>query len=72
MSVPAKPLATPPSELMVEQALPENLKTALEQRGHKLQELNALSVSQIVARSPDGKGFIGAADPRAGGHAAGW
>lgn len=61
-----------PAELMVEQALPENLKTALEQRGHKLQELNALSVSHIVARTPDGKGFIGAADPRAGGNAAGW
>jgi gamma-glutamyltranspeptidase/glutathione hydrolase len=61
-----------PGELMVEQALPENLKTALAQRGHKLQELNALSVSHIVARSPDGKGFIGAADPRAGGNAAGW
>ncbi len=60
-----------PGELMVEQALPENLKTALEQRGHKIVELNALSVSQIVARTPDGKGFIGAADPRAGGNAAG-
>lgn len=61
-----------PGELMAEQALPENLKTALEKRGHKIQELNALSVSHIVARTPDGKGFIGAADPRAGGNAAGW
>ncbi len=61
-----------PGELMVEQALPENLKTALAQRGHQIQELNALSVSQIVARSPDGKSFIGAADPRAAGNAAGW
>jgi gamma-glutamyltranspeptidase/glutathione hydrolase len=61
-----------PSELMVEQALSQNLKTALAMRGHKILELNALSVSQIVARTPDGKGFIGAADPRAGGNAAGW
>jgi hypothetical protein len=29
-------------------------------------------VSQIVARSPDGNGFVGAADPRATGSAAGW
>jgi gamma-glutamyltranspeptidase/glutathione hydrolase len=76
---PAEAIAAPrihhqwsPSELMVEKSLPENLKTALEQRGHKLQELNALSVSHIVARTSDGKGFIGAADPRGGGNAAGW
>ena len=61
-----------PGELMVEQGLPEDLKTALALRGHKLQELNALSVSQIVARTPDGKAFVGAADPRAGGNATGW
>jgi hypothetical protein len=29
-------------------------------------------VSQIIARTPDGRAFIGAADPRAGGTAAGW
>jgi gamma-glutamyltranspeptidase len=52
--------------------LPEALKTALEQRGHKVRELNAFSVSHLVARSPDGKSFIGAADPRAIGNAAGW
>jgi gamma-glutamyltranspeptidase/glutathione hydrolase len=76
---PAEAIAAPrihhqwsPGELMVEKSLPENLKTALEQRGHKLQELNALSVSHIVARSPDGRGFIGVADPRASGNAAGW
>lgn len=76
---PAEAIAAPrihhqwsPGELMAEKALPVNLKIALEQRGHKLQELNALSVSHIVARSPDGKGFVGAADPRAGGNAVGW
>ncbi len=76
---PAEAIAAPrihhqwtPGELLVEKSLPENLKAALGQHGHKLQELNALSVSHIVARTPDGKGFIGAADPRAGGNAAGW
>ncbi|MBP9901182.1 MAG: gamma-glutamyltransferase [Verrucomicrobia subdivision 3 bacterium] len=77
--IPAEAMATPrihhqwsPGELMVEKSLPANLQTALEQRGHKVQELNALSVSHMVARTPDGKGFLGAADPRAGGDAAGW
>jgi len=48
------------------------LKQALAQRGHKIEELPAVALSQIVARSPDGKSFTGAADPRAGGTAAGW
>jgi gamma-glutamyltranspeptidase/glutathione hydrolase len=61
-----------PDELMAEKALPEDVKTALTERGHKVRELNSLSVSHIVARSADGKSFIGAADPRAGGVAEGW
>ncbi len=76
---PAEAIAAPrihqqwsPGELMVEQALAENVKAGLEQRGHKVQQFQALSVSHIVARTPDRHGFIGAADPRAGGEAAGW
>jgi gamma-glutamyltranspeptidase/glutathione hydrolase len=61
-----------PDELMAEKALPEEVKAALTERGHKVKELNALSVSHIVARSADGKSFVGAADPRAGGNALGW
>jgi len=61
-----------PDELMVERALPESIVAALEARGHKVRELDALSVSQIVARSADGKSFLGAPDLRAGGAAAGW
>ncbi|MGC3959543.1 MAG: gamma-glutamyltransferase [Verrucomicrobiota bacterium] len=61
-----------PDELMVEKTLPANAKTALGQRGHVVKELNALSVAHTVARSADGKSFVGAADPRAGGQAEGW
>jgi gamma-glutamyltranspeptidase/glutathione hydrolase len=61
-----------PEELMVEKALPMEVKTALEQRGHVVKELNALSVAHTVARSADGKSFVGAADPRGGGKAEGW
>jgi gamma-glutamyltranspeptidase/glutathione hydrolase len=61
-----------PNELYVEARLPAATKAALTQRGHKIDVLSAVAVSQIVARSPDGKSFVGAADPRAGGTAAGW
>jgi len=61
-----------PDELYVESKLPTELKAALAVRGHKIEVLPAQAVSQIVARSPDGKSFTGASDPRAGGNAAGW
>ena len=61
-----------PNELYVEAKLPAELKKALADRGHKIDVLPAVAVSQIVARSPDGKSFTGAADPRAGGTVAGW
>ena len=61
-----------PDELMFEKALPEAVQSALAARGHKLKEIPAGATSQIVARSADGKGFVGAADPRGGGAAEGW
>lgn len=61
-----------PDELMVESSFPEPLRCALAERGHKVKGLSALSTSQIVARKPGGKEFVGAADPRSGGTAAGW
>jgi gamma-glutamyltranspeptidase/glutathione hydrolase len=76
---PAEALAAPrihqqwsPDELMVETKLPAGLKKSLTQRGHKIKEIDAIAVSQIVARAANGKTFIGAADPRASGTAAGW
>jgi gamma-glutamyltranspeptidase/glutathione hydrolase len=61
-----------PNQLYVEAKLSPNLKKSLAERGHKIDVLPAVAVSQIVARSPDGKSFTGAADPRAAGTAAGW
>jgi gamma-glutamyltranspeptidase / glutathione hydrolase len=61
-----------PDELSVERSLPETLKVALEKRGHKLAAKGMIGVTQIVAREPNGKGFVGVADPRAGGNASGW
>jgi gamma-glutamyltranspeptidase/glutathione hydrolase len=61
-----------PDELEVERAMPEPLQAALKERGHKLVVKAAIGVTQIVGRTPDGKQFIGTADPRAGGEAKGW
>jgi len=61
-----------PDELFVESKLPAATRKALTDCGHKITELPVTAVSQIVARSPDGKSFVGAADPRSGGTAAGW
>jgi gamma-glutamyltranspeptidase/glutathione hydrolase len=61
-----------PNELYVEAKLAPELKTALAACGHQITELPTSAVSQIVARSPDGKSFVGAADPRARGTAQGW
>jgi gamma-glutamyltranspeptidase/glutathione hydrolase len=76
---PAEAVAAPrihhqwsPDELVIEKNLPENLKAALEERGHHVTVEDTLAVSQIVGRGPDGKSFTGAADPRAAGTAAGW
>ena len=61
-----------PAELMFERQLPEPLQAALLERGHRLRPLSSGSVSHLVARSADGRGFVGAADPRSEGQAAGW
>jgi gamma-glutamyltranspeptidase/glutathione hydrolase len=61
-----------PDRLVVETSLPEALQEQLRRRGHMLEIDPWMGVSQIAARSTDGEGFIGAADPRAGGNANGW
>ena len=61
-----------PDELMVESKMPGQLRDELMRRGHKIGTAQNLSVSQIVARSGDGEGFVGATDPGVGGAAAGW
>jgi gamma-glutamyltranspeptidase/glutathione hydrolase len=61
-----------PDELSVEKAMPAGLQSALEARGHKLKVKAFIGVTQIVGRAPDGKRFVGVADPRVSGRAAGW
>jgi gamma-glutamyltranspeptidase/glutathione hydrolase len=61
-----------PDEVRVEKTLPAELRAALVKRGHTLSEEATFGVSHLVGRSADGKSFVGAADPRAGGLAQGW
>lgn len=77
---PATALAQPrfhqqwsPDELRIEKKFPAALRRELERRGHKLKELDAMGACQAVGRSPDGRSFSGAHDPRvADGRAAGY
>lgn len=61
-----------PDELRIEKAVPAEVRAELARRGHRFSEETNYGVSHIVGRGAGGKGFIGAADPRAGGVAAGW
>jgi gamma-glutamyltranspeptidase/glutathione hydrolase len=61
-----------PDELSVEHTLPQDIRERLAQLGHKVRESGGMGISQIVARSADGASFLGAADPRSQGNAAGW
>jgi gamma-glutamyltranspeptidase/glutathione hydrolase len=61
-----------PDEVRVEKSLSTVVIDGLEERGHKIKLVTGLGISQAVMRSPDGKSFVGAADPRASGTARGW
>ena len=60
-----------PDLLQIETEIPSPVRRELEKRGHVLKISGGIGVSQAVIRQPDG-GFGGAADPRAGGTAAGF
>jgi gamma-glutamyltranspeptidase/glutathione hydrolase len=61
-----------PPNVVVEPGFPNPVRVSLTGRGHTLSQEQALSVSQIIGRSADGRSFVGAADPRASGNAVGW
>jgi gamma-glutamyltranspeptidase/glutathione hydrolase len=61
-----------PNTLVVEDTLPQPVRDDLKKRGHQIEVKNAISTSQIIGLSKDGKSFSGGADPRVGGSAAGW
>ena len=61
-----------PDELFVETSLSVAMQQSLAALGHKVSVIKPGSSSHIVARSVDGRSFIGAADPRSGGTAEGW
>lgn len=60
-----------PDVLRIEPQVPAAVRRELEKRGHVLKLTGQIGVSQAVVRGEDGQ-FGGAADPRAGGQAAGF
>jgi gamma-glutamyltranspeptidase/glutathione hydrolase len=61
-----------PNELRIERAMPSEIMEALKKRGHKLDEQTVVGASQAVGLGPNGKTFVGASEPRAGGIALGF
>jgi gamma-glutamyltranspeptidase/glutathione hydrolase len=61
-----------PDELRIEKTLPKDARDALKKRGHKFDEQTSFGASHAVGLAPNGKGFTGASEPRAGGVALGW
>lgn len=59
-----------PRTLRIEERISVETREELVKRGHELQVVPRIGVSQAVGR--DGDGFIGAHDPRVSGKAAGW
>jgi gamma-glutamyltranspeptidase / glutathione hydrolase len=59
-----------PDELRIEKSVPAGVRSALEKRGHKLNVVDSMGAAQAIAF--DGQGFIGSADPRSEGKAAGY
>jgi gamma-glutamyltranspeptidase/glutathione hydrolase len=61
-----------PTTLSVEKTLPPSIREALTKRGHELAPLSPTGASAIVGLGPNGRSFVGASEPRAGGVALGW
>ena len=73
---PAEAVAAPrihhqwmPDFLLVESAMPEVDRTALQILGHQIREIPGVAAASLAIREPDGS-FSGAGDPRKGGSAA--
>jgi gamma-glutamyltranspeptidase/glutathione hydrolase len=61
-----------PAELQVERSMNPTVVADLKKRGQVIRTESAIGVAQAVGIASGGTGFIGAADPRAGGKALVW
>jgi gamma-glutamyltranspeptidase/glutathione hydrolase len=61
-----------PDELKMEKSMDPAVVAALIQRGHNVRLVESIGAAQAVGLAPDGKGFLGAADPRVQGVALAW
>ena len=61
-----------PNELKIENSWAPKIMEDLEKKGHKLNKVAGFGACQMIARAPEGKGYVGAADPRGEGKALGY
>lgn len=61
-----------PDRLLIESNMNETTQASLEASGHTLYPTTVVGITQAISRTPDGKGFVGAHDPRIPGKAAGY
>ena len=61
-----------PDELEIESGIGEKTLDGLKAKGQKLAPIGAFGACNAVGRSADGKGFVGASDPRVPGLAEGF
>ena len=61
-----------PDELRIETSIGEAVVQELQKRGHRVVAVPAIGAAQAVAKSADGKSFVGASEPRGYGKAEGW
>jgi gamma-glutamyltranspeptidase / glutathione hydrolase len=61
-----------PDELRIEESVENAIVQALEKRGHRIARVPAIGAANAIGVSKDGKGFVGVAEPRGAGQAAGW
>jgi gamma-glutamyltranspeptidase / glutathione hydrolase len=61
-----------PDELRLEAKIDDPIVQALEKRGHRISRVEAIGAANAVGLSPERKAFVGVAEPRGYGQAAGW
>ena len=61
-----------PDELKIETKWVASIRDDLKKMGHKLREVDSFGACQAIAAHPEGKGFVGASDPRGWGLAEGY
>jgi len=61
-----------PDVLRIERGLAGAIRRDLRRRGYRIEVERVIGSTQIVAKTPNGRTFVAASDPRGGGKAGAW